>query len=176
MDAAIHAADPAAFEHWLERNHASAVEVWLAIAKKGSGIPSITSEEANDVVLCFGWMGGLRKGLDDQHFLQRYTPRRARSTWSQVNVERVAELTAAGRMRQAGLAEVDRAKADGRWAAAYAPQASYELPDDVDEAWLDGLGRTERYLAVLPVLKARTPAARDKAITALRRRASGPAL
>ena len=176
MDGALTFADTAAFDGWLADNHDTAPEAWVAIAKKASGIPSITSDEANDVVLCFGWMGGLRKGLDDQHFLQRYSPRSARSTWSQVNVARVAELTEAGRMRPSGQAEVDRAKADGRWAAAYASQASYELPDDVDESWLEGLGRTERYLAVLPVLKARTPAAREKAITALRDSTSGPAL
>ena len=172
MDGALAFADAAAFEQWLDENHDTVSEVWVAIAKKASGIPSITSDEANDVVLCFGWMGGLRKGLDDQHFLQRYSPRAARSTWSQVNVARVAQLAQAGRMRPSGRAEVDRARADGRWDAAYASQASYELPDDVDEAWLDGLGRTERYLAVLPVLKARTAADRERAITRLRGRTS----
>lgn len=176
MDGALAFADTAAFEAWLAENHATSVEVWVAIAKKASGIPSITSDGANDVVLCFGWMGGLRKAGDDQHFLQRYSPRAARSTWSQVNVARVGELSEAGRMRPSGQAEVDRAKADGRWDAAYASQATYEVPDDVDEEWLRGLGRTERYLAVLPVLRARTAAAREKAITQLRDRTSGPAL
>ena len=91
-------------------------------------------------------------------------------------MQRVAALIDQGRMRPSGQSEIDRAKADGRWDAAYAAQGSYLLPEDVREEWLAGLGRTERYLAVLPVLKARTPAAREKAITSLRRRANGPAL
>lgn len=167
-------ADSAEFEAWLDENHASAPEVWIEIAKKGSGIPSITASEAIDCVLAFGWIDAQRKALDERYFLQRYCPRRARSTWSAINVERVAELQRQGRMRPAGRAEVERAKADGRWNAAYAAQASYELPTDVDEAWLAGLGRTERYLAVLPVLKARNPAARLAAITQLRGRTSDP--
>ena len=169
-------ASPAAFESWLVANHASEAEVWVEIAKKSSGIPSITASEAIDCVLTVGWIDGQRKSLDDQYFLQRYCPRRARSTWSMVNVQRIAALSDEGRMHPAGWAEVDRAKADGRWQAAYAAQASYALPADVDEGWLAGLGRTERYLAVLPVLKARTPESRERAITRLRDRTSARAL
>lgn len=165
-------ADSAALEAWLTENHATAADLWIEIAKKSSGIESVTASEAIDCMLCFGWIDGQRVGLDDRYFRQRYCPRRARSTWSAVNVDRVARLDAENRMRPSGWAEVERAKADGRWDAAYAAQASYELPADVDEAWLDGLGRTERYLAVLPVLKARTEAARAKAINALRGRTS----
>ncbi len=108
----------AAWEEWLEANHDAAEGAWLKIAKKGSGIPSVTIAEALDLCLCFGWIDSRREALDDDHYLQRYTPRRPRSNWSRINVEKVASLTAAGRMRPAGLAEVERAKADGRWDAA----------------------------------------------------------
>jgi len=108
----------AEWEEWLEANHDAVEGAWLKIAKKGSGIPSVTIGEALDVCLCFGWIDSRREAFDDDHYLQRYTPRRPRSNWSRINVEKVAELTAAGRMRPAGLAEVERAKADGRWDAA----------------------------------------------------------
>jgi len=113
-------ASAAEWEAWLEANHDSSEGAWLKLAKKGSGIASVTLAEALDVCLCFGWIDSRREALDEDRYLQRYTPRRARSNWSRINVEKVSELTAAGRMRPAGLAEVERAKADGRWAAAYA--------------------------------------------------------
>jgi uncharacterized protein YdeI (YjbR/CyaY-like superfamily) len=112
--------DAAAFEAWLDEHVDLQVGVWLKIAKKGSGVPSLTAEEAVDVGLCFGWISGQRRSLDDAFFLQKYVPRRPRSRWSERNVAKVAELTAAGRMRPSGLAEVEAAKADGRWAAASA--------------------------------------------------------
>jgi uncharacterized protein YdeI (YjbR/CyaY-like superfamily) len=124
----------AAFARWLQKNHAREPEVWLRIYKKGSGVPTVTSAEALDVALCWGWIDGIRKGLDDESFLQRYTPRRARSIWSQINREHVARLVAAGRMTPAGQRQVDAAKADGRWDAAYAPMRSATpetLPDDL---------------------------------------------
>jgi uncharacterized protein YdeI (YjbR/CyaY-like superfamily) len=111
-------ASAAEWEAWLEANHDSAAGVWLKLAKKGSGIESVTVTEALDGCLCFGWIDGRREALDDDYYLQRYTPRRRRSNWSRLNVEKVAKLTAAGRMRPSGLAEVERAKADGRWDAA----------------------------------------------------------
>lgn len=107
----------AAFEAWLEE-HADDAGVWLKLAKVGTGIASMTSDEAVDVGLCFGWISGLRRGLDETWYLQKYVPRRPRSTWSLVNVRKVEQLTAAGRMRPRGLAEVEAAKADGRWDAA----------------------------------------------------------
>jgi len=107
----------AEWEVWLEANHDSADGVWLKIAKKRSGKTTVTTPEALDLCLCFGWIDSNRRALDDDYFLQRYTPRRARSKRSQINKDKVAELTAAGRMRPAGLAEVERAKADGRWEA-----------------------------------------------------------
>ena len=108
-------ASAAEWEAWLEANHDSADGVWLRIAKKGSGKMTVTISEALDVCLCFGWIDSRREALDDDHYLQRYTPRRLASNWSRINKDKVAKLTAAGRMRPAGLAEVERAKADGRW-------------------------------------------------------------
>jgi uncharacterized protein YdeI (YjbR/CyaY-like superfamily) len=108
-------ASAAEWEAWMERNHDSAPGVWLRVAKKSSEIKTVTISEALDVCLCFGWIDGLRHALDDDYFLQRYTPRRPRSNWSRVNVGKVAALTKAGRMRPSGLAEVERAKAEARW-------------------------------------------------------------
>jgi uncharacterized protein YdeI (YjbR/CyaY-like superfamily) len=108
-------------ESWLRTHHDKEPELWLKIHKKGSGLRSITAPEALDVMLCWGWIDGLRKSFDEQSFLQRYTPRRARSTWSQVNREKVAKLIAAGRMTRHGQVQIDMAKKDGRWDAAYAP-------------------------------------------------------
>src|SRR5262245_42839240 len=114
----------AAFERWTRMNHARAPEVWLRIYKKASGVATITAAQAVDVVLCWGWIDGIRKAFDDRSFLQRYTPRRAKSIWSQINRDHVARLTAAGRMTAHGQRQVEAAKADGRWDAAYAPMRS----------------------------------------------------
>ena len=127
-DVVLDLPDGPAWEAWLEEHHATAPEAWLRIAKKGSGLASVSIGEALDGALCFGWIDGQRRGLDDVSFLQRYCPRRARSTWSQVNVEKVARLTAQGRMRPAGQAEVDAARADGRWDAAYERQSHRHRP------------------------------------------------
>lgn len=128
--------DAAAFEAWMEAEHASAPGVWLEFAKKASGIPTVTYGEALDIALCFGWIDGQTKSVDETWYRQRFTPRRTRSTWSLRNVEKVAELIAAGRMRPAGLAEVERAKADGRWEAAYPSPSRIEVPPDL-QAELD---------------------------------------
>jgi uncharacterized protein YdeI (YjbR/CyaY-like superfamily) len=127
----------AAFDRWMRGHHAREDELWIRIYKKASGVPSVTAAQAIDVVLCWGWIDGLRKGLDGRSFLQRYTPRRAKSLWSQVNRDNVARLTKAGRMTPHGQKQVDAAKADGRWAAAYAPirSASQEsIPADLRAA------------------------------------------
>ena len=110
-----------ALETWMRANHAKAPELWLKTHKKGSGLASVTSAEALDVMLCWGWIDGIRKGFDEKSFLQRYTPRRARSIWSQINREHVARLIEAGRMQPPGQKQIDLARADGRWDAAYAP-------------------------------------------------------
>jgi uncharacterized protein YdeI (YjbR/CyaY-like superfamily) len=105
------------WEAWLEDNHADAAGVWIKMAKKASGIESVDHPEALESALCYGWIDGRRERLDETYFLQRFTPRRPRSNWSRINRDKVGRLTAEGRMRPAGLAEVESAKADGRWAA-----------------------------------------------------------
>jgi uncharacterized protein YdeI (YjbR/CyaY-like superfamily) len=165
--------DVAAWEAWLEAHHRTAPEAWLRIAKKHSGLATISIGDALDGALCFGWIDGQRRGLDEVSFLQRYCPRRARSSWSQVNVETVARLTAEGRMRPSGLAEVEAARADGRWDAAYERQSTAAVPEDLAAALaadppaaaaFEALSRSERYLVFLPILKATTPTARAQAV------------
>ena len=126
--------DAADFETWLAENVDLSAGVWLKIAKKGSGVASLTDDEAVDVGLCYGWIAGQRKAFDEVYYMQKYVPRRPRSRWSQVNVRKVEELTAAGRMRPPGFAEVDAAKADGRWDAAYASQKEATVPPDLAAA------------------------------------------
>src|SRR5262245_22209034 len=110
-----------AFERWLAKHHDRESEVWLRIYKKDAGVASVTPAQALDVALCWGWIDAIRKRFDDRSFLQRYTPRRAKSVWSQINRDHVARLIAAGRMTPYGQRAVDAARSDGRWAAAYAP-------------------------------------------------------
>ena len=141
----------AAFERWMAANHQREDEIWLKVHKKDSGLPSVTPAQALDVALCWGWIDGIRKSFDERSFLQRYTPRRARSIWSQINREHVARLAAAGRMTPYGQKQVDAAKADGRWDAAYAPirSASAEtVPADLRAA-IDANPRAARTFARL---------------------------
>ena len=126
--------DDKAFEAWLVDNTSTAAHVWIRMAKKGTGVTSIDWTTAVDVALCFGWIDGIARRLDDEWYVQRFTPRRAKSVWSKINRARIARLTAEGRMRPAGLAEVERAKADGRWDAAYDSPATAEMPDDLAAA------------------------------------------
>jgi len=123
-----------AWEQWLEANSTVSTGIALKLAKKSSGIASPTHPEALDVALCFGWIDGVRNTLDDDFYLQTFMPRTKRSTWSQVNRGKVEALIAAGRMREGGQFEIDRAKADGRWDAAYASQSTIEVPDDLAAA------------------------------------------
>ena len=130
-------ATPKALETWMRANHAKAPELWLKVHKKDSGLKSVTCAEALDVMLCWGWIDGLRKGFDEKSFLQRYSPRKAKSIWSQINRENVARLTKAGRMTPHGQKQVDAAKADGRWGKAYAPIRSVShdsMPADLLKA------------------------------------------
>ncbi len=168
-------ADQAAFEAWLEE-HATDAGVYVKLAKKGAGMPSVTYAELVESALCFGWIDGRSNRLDDRFYLQRMTPRRARSVWSQKNVDAVEALTAAGRMRPAGLAAVEAAKADGRWERAYAGSATITVPEDLAEALaaepaaqkvFDGLDGTNRYAVLWRVHTAATPATRAKRIAAL---------
>ena len=167
-------ASAAAFEDWLEHEHARSDGIWLEIAKKDNPVPSITYLEAVEVALCFGWIDGqLKRGPEDGWYQQRFTPRRARSRWSQINVGRAEALIAAGRMRPAGLAEVERAKADGRWADAYAPPSKMEVPDDLRAA-LDAapaaaatfatLTRSQRYSILWRIHDAKRPETRARRI------------
>jgi uncharacterized protein YdeI (YjbR/CyaY-like superfamily) len=158
------------FDAWLAEHHAEPAGVWVKLAKASSGIASMTSDEAVDVGLCWGWISGQRRGLDDRWYLQKYVPRRPRSRWSQVNVRKVDELTAAGRMRPPGLAEVEAARADGRWDAAYVSQKEFTVPDDLRVALdatppaaaaYDVLSRTEQYAVVLDLVTARDPDTRQ---------------
>ncbi len=118
------------FAAWLDANHASCDGIWLHLAKKGSGTPSVSYAEAVEVALRFGWIDGQSKGIDERSYKQRFTPRRARSIWSKINCAKAEALIAAGRMRPAGLREVERAKSDGRWDAAYdSPSTAKPLPE-----------------------------------------------
>ena len=169
----------AAFQSWLRKNHARETEVWLRIYKKNSGVPSITPAEALDVVLCWGWIDGIRKSFDEASFLQRYTPRREKSIWSQINRDHVARLTAAGRMTPPGQKQVDAAKADGRWDAAYAPLRSASkdsIPDDLRSAieaspgarkTFRTLGRRNLFALIFRTNNMKTAAGRARKIAAL---------
>lgn len=122
----------AAFEKWLRANHDRETELWLKFYKKASGVPTVTYPQALDVALCWGWIDGLKKSFDAEAFLQRFSPRRPKSVWSQINREHIQRLVKAGRMTPHGQRHVDAAKADGRWAAAYAPIRSIRtVPDDL---------------------------------------------
>ena len=169
----------AAFEAWLRKNHTRETEVWLRIYKKNSGVPSISPAQALDVVLCWGWIDAIRKSFDEVSFLQRYTPRREKSIWSQINRDHVARLAAAGRMMPPGQKQVDAAKADGRWAAAYAPQRSASrdsIPDDLRSAieasprarkTFRTLGRQNLFALTFRTNNMKTAAGRAKKIAAL---------
>ena len=127
----------AAFEAWLSKNHNKETELWLKIHKKASGLPTVTYAQALDVALCWGWIDGLKKSFDENSFIQRFTPRTAKSPWSQINRDHVARLTKAGRMTPHGQRYIDAAKADGRWDAAYAPSRSItreSMPADLLKA------------------------------------------
>jgi uncharacterized protein YdeI (YjbR/CyaY-like superfamily) len=124
-------ASPVEWEQWLEANHAISEGVWIKMAKKDARIKSVRYPEVLESALCFGWIDGRREALDERYFLQRYTPRRSRSKWSRINREKAEWLIAEGRMRPAGLAEVERAKSDGRWEAAYEGQKSSTVPGDL---------------------------------------------
>jgi uncharacterized protein YdeI (YjbR/CyaY-like superfamily) len=166
---------PGEFEAWLEANGADADFVLVKMAKKHTGIASLDWTRAVEVALCFGWIDGVSRRIDDDWFVQRFTPRRPRSLWSKVNRRKVEALVAAGRMRPAGLAEVDRAKADGRWDAAYDGMSTATVPDDLATALaaaglteaFAALNSTNRYAILHRVQTARRPETRANRITKL---------
>ena len=165
-----------AFETWLKKHHAASDGLWLQIAKKGADEPSVTYLEAIEIALCWGWIDGQKKGLDDQHFLQRFTPRRAKSIWSKINVAKVATLIEAGRMQPAGQAQIDAAKADGRWDGAYDGARSATIPDDLQaalaanpkaKAFFATVNASNRYAVLWRVQTAVKPETRAKRIAQL---------
>jgi uncharacterized protein YdeI (YjbR/CyaY-like superfamily) len=161
----------AALEAWLEREHPRSAGIWLKIAKKGSGVESVTYAEAVELGLCFGWIDGQGRRFDDRHYLQRFTPRRPRSKWSRLNCERVEALSAAGRMRPSGLAAVEAAKADGRWDAAYEPASTAAVPPDLERELkrdraaresFEALDGANRYAIIYRLNDAKRPQTRER--------------
>ena len=148
QDTALTFASQAEWEHWLEKHHAASAGAWLRIGKKGAGVESVSHAEALESALCYGWIDGQRRALDERFFLQRFTPRRARSTWSRVNRDKATALIEQGRMKPAGLAEVERAQRDGRWDAAYEPQSTAKVPDDLQRE-LERNPRAAKFFAAL---------------------------
>ncbi|HVT07532.1 MAG TPA: YdeI/OmpD-associated family protein [Polyangia bacterium] len=164
--------DERAFEAWLRKNWNREQEVWIKLHKVSSGLPSITPKEAIDVCLCWGWIDGIRKGYDENSFLQRYTPRTKKSVWSQINIANVERLTQQRRMQPPGLAQVEAAKADGRWAAAYRMSKSEPPPDlmaairaDRDAlATYEGLSAQNRFSLTFRTLAVKSAEARQRRI------------
>ncbi|MQA33620.1 YdeI/OmpD-associated family protein [Modestobacter roseus] len=168
-------ATAADFDTWLTAEHDRAPGLFVKLARKSSGIPSITAPEAVEVALCHGWIDGRSNRVDDTWFTVRYTPRRPRSVWSQKNVATVARLVAAGRMRPAGLVQVEAARADGRWDRAYAGPATITVPADLAAALaeipgaaaaFEALRSQDRYAVLYGVHAARTPQTRARRIAA----------
>jgi len=162
-----------AWERWLRAHHATEPGLWLKIAKKGSGVVTVDITEAIETALCYGWIDGLRHAHDETYFRQRFTPRKPRSKWSQINRDRAEALIASGRMRPAGLAQVDAAKADGRWAAAYAGSRTIEVPDDLTKALrrnakarraFETLDSTNRFAILFRIHDAKRPETRARRI------------
>ena len=176
-------ADAAAWRAWLVANERSSDGVWLVLAKKGTTSPtSLTYNQALDEALCGGWIDGQKRSRDQATFLQRFTPRRARSMWSARNVGHIARLGAEGRMRARGLEEVEAAKADGRWDRAYAGSADAVVPDDLSTALaadpelsarFEALSRSDRYSALHPLMSATTPEVRERRLAKVLGRLKG---
>ncbi|MBO9557754.1 MAG: YdeI/OmpD-associated family protein [Caulobacter sp.] len=165
--------DADAFYDWLSRRHDKQAEVWIKIHKVGSGLPSITPKQAIDVVLCWGWIDGVKKSFDEKSFLQRYTPRGRKSIWSQINVDNIARLVDEGRMTPHGLSQVEAAKADGRWDRAYAAGKNMKIPDDLQaaidanpaaQAMLAKLSAQNRFALAFRTHNMKTEAGRKKKI------------
>jgi len=161
------------FYDWLARHHASESEVWIKIHKVGSGLESITPKEAIDVVLCWGWIDGIRKSFDEKSYLQRYTPRTAKSIWSKINVENVGRLFDGGQMTEYGMVQVEAAKADGRWDRAYGAGKGMKIAEDFQaaidaepaaEAMLGKLSEQNRFALAFRVHNMKTEAGRKKKI------------
>ena len=162
-----------AWEAWLAENHEDSAGVWLKIAKKGAGAETVSYPEAVEIALCFGWIDGQKGALDETYWVQRFTPRKPRSRWSKINREKADELIAAGRMRPAGLREVDKAKSDGRWDAAYHGQRTMTVPPDLElalasndaaRAFFGTLNSANRYAILYRIQDAKRPETRARRI------------
>jgi uncharacterized protein YdeI (YjbR/CyaY-like superfamily) len=158
---------------WLAKQHDKSAGAWLKLAKKGTGIPSVTYEEALDVALCYGWIDGQKGSFDDKYWLQKFTPRGAKSIWSKINTEKVERLIASGEMKPAGLKAVEAAKQDGRWDAAYSSQKNISVPDDFQtalnknkkaKAFFESLTSGRRYSFLFRVTTAKKAETREKRI------------
>jgi uncharacterized protein YdeI (YjbR/CyaY-like superfamily) len=169
----LYVASAADWDAWLAREHDHSGGVWLKLAKKGSGLPSIPYADLLEVALTWGWIDAQRKPLDRAFFLQRFTPRRPNSPWSKINTDKAEQLIAAGRMKPPGLRQVEAAKADGRWAAAYAGQRSAEVPGDLRQALDASPGAAElfgrlssqnRYAILYRLQSAKRPETRTRRI------------
>jgi uncharacterized protein YdeI (YjbR/CyaY-like superfamily) len=161
---------------WLAKQHDKSAGVWLKLAKKDSGIPSVAYAEALEVALCYGWIDGLKKSFDEKYFLQKFTPRRPKSIWSKINVEKVERLIASGQMKPAGLKAIEAAKADGRWEQAYASQKNISVPEDFQsaldrnekaKAFFETLNGTNRYAFLFRIETAKKAETREKRIQQL---------
>lgn len=162
-----------AFEMWLSDQHATSAGIWLKLRKKGPGIVALDYSQALDVALCYGWIDGQKGKFDDQHWMQRFTPRKPNSKWSKVNRDRVTALIEQGRMQPAGLAEVERAKTDGRWQAAYDGARTSSVPDDLAAAltanpaaaeFFETLDRQNRFAILYRIQDAKKPETRERRI------------
>jgi uncharacterized protein YdeI (YjbR/CyaY-like superfamily) len=169
----VECADDAQWERWLQDHHAECSDAWVKIAKKGSGVTTVHYPEVLDTAICFGWIDAVRRPLDETYFLQRFTRRGPRSRWSQVNREKAEALIAAGRMRPSGHAQVEAARADGRWDAAYEPQSRASIPADFQEAldaepearaFFSTLRGQKRYAFLYRLHNVKTQTARDRRI------------
>lgn len=162
------------FSEWLAKQHDKSAGVWLKIAKKATGIPSVTYAEALDVALCYGWIDGQKGSFDDKYFLQKFTTRRPKSIWSKINVEKAEQLIASGEMKPAGLKAIEAAKQDGRWAAAYEGQRTISVPEDFQsvleknqkaKAFFETLKGANRYAFLFRIQTAKKTETRAKRIS-----------
>lgn len=166
-------ATQAQFRTWLDKNHSKGPGVWVKLAKKASGIKTVNYAEAVEVALCYGWIDGLARRLDEDYYIQRFTPRRARSKWSKINRGKVERLISEEKMKPAGLAEVERAKEDGRWDAAYDSPSTIEIPDDLKRElrkepqareFFESLNKSNRYAVLSQIADAKKPETRARRI------------
>jgi len=162
------------WEMWLSENHTQSAVIWLQLAKKSTGITTISYDEAIEIALCYGWIDGQKQAHSEQYWLQKFTPRSKKSIWSKINRAKAEVLIAAGKMQAAGLKEVERAKSDGRWDAAYDSASTSVVPDDFQaaldanpsaKAFFDTLESRNRYALLFRIQTAKTPETRNKKIT-----------